>query len=58
MKVFGFSMNISQSYDTRSFMEEFKHLIEIDRYNKNIKRKNDSSLVDWENGQLKLIKKN
>ena len=57
MRVFGFTMNISESYDARSFMDEVKHLIEIDRY-KNTKRKNDSSLVDWENSQLKLIKRN
>ena len=51
-------MNISESYDVRSFMEEIKHLIEIDRYGKNVKRKNDSKLLEWENGQLKLIKRN
>lgn len=55
--MFGFTMNISESYDARSFMDEVKHLIEIDRY-KNTKRKNDTSLVEWENSQLKLIKKN
>lgn len=38
-------------------MDEVKHLIEIDKY-KNTKRKNDSSLVEWENSQLKMIKKN
>lgn len=39
MKVFGFSINISESYDVRGFMDEVKHLIEIDKY-KNVKRKN------------------
>jgi hypothetical protein len=57
MRVFGFTMNTSESYDVRSFMEEVKHLVEVDKY-KNVKRKNDSGLVDWENNQLRLIKKN
>lgn len=57
MRVFGFTMNTSESYDVRGFMEEVKHLVEVDRY-RNVKRKNDSSLVEWENSQLRLIKKN
>lgn len=39
-------MNISESYDVRSFMDEVKHIIEIERYN-DVKRKNDSKLIDW-----------
>jgi hypothetical protein len=57
MKVFGFSMNISESYDARGFMDEVKHLIEIEKF-KNVKRKEDANLVEWENNQLKLIKRN
>lgn len=38
-------------------MEEVKHLIEVDRF-RGMKRKNDSKIVEWENNQLKLIKRN
>lgn len=56
MKVFGFSMNISESYDIRNSMEEVKYLIELERYRMK-KRKNDSELVRWEDEQIKLMRK-
>ena len=55
LKVFGFSMNISQTYDVRGTMQEVKYLIELQRY-KMRKRKNDSSLVQWQDRQLQLMK--
>lgn len=57
MKVFGFSMNISETYDVRHSLEEIKYLVELERY-KMKTRKNDSDLVKWENQQLKIMKKN
>ena len=57
MKMFAFSMNISETYDVRNTMEEVKYLIELERY-KMKKRKNDTDMVQWENKQLELLKDN
>lgn len=46
MKIFGLTMNISESYDVRSLVGEVKHLVQIDKYKK-VKRKNDTKLVEW-----------
>jgi hypothetical protein len=50
-------MNISESYDVKNLMTEVKHIIEVERYRK-VARKNDSKIVEWENSQVKLIRKN
>ena len=50
-------MNISQTYDIGSSMEEVKYLIQLDRF-KMKNNKTDKDLVRWENQQLELIKKN
>jgi len=39
-------MNISESYDVRSTINEVKHIIELERYKK-VPRKNDSKIVEW-----------
>lgn len=57
LKTFGFSMNISETFDVRHLLGEVKHLIEIERY-KSTTRKNDSKIVEWENSQIALMRKN
>ena len=46
LKIFGFSMNISETYDARNALEEVKYLIELSRF-KMKNRKNDSKIVEW-----------
>lgn len=58
MKMFGFTVNISESYQSSNYLKEFQHLVEIEKYSDmNIPRSNDSDLVAWENKQIEEIKK-
>lgn len=57
IKIFGFSINISETFDIRNSMEEVKLLIEMEKYGMK-KRKNDSGMVGWENEQIKVIRRN
>lgn len=56
--MFGFTVNISESYQSSNYLKEFQHLVEIEKYSDmNIPRSNDSDLIAWENKQIEEIKK-
>jgi hypothetical protein len=58
MNMFGFTVNISEAYQSYNYIEEFSHLLELHNYPlRNIPRKNDSKIVAWENKQIEEIKK-
>ena len=57
MKVFGFGMNISESHAIRSISDEFKHLVELSQFKK-ARRTNQTEMHEWEDNQVKLIKRN
>jgi hypothetical protein len=58
MNMFGFTVNISEAYQSYNYLDEFSHLLELHKYPlSGIPRKNDSKIVAWENKQIEEIKK-
>lgn len=58
IKIFGFSINISETYDIHSTMDEVKLLIDMEKYGAKRRRKNDTDMVNWENEQVNIIRRN
>lgn len=53
MDMFGFTVNISEAYQSYNYLDEFSHLMELYKYPLGgVPRKNDSKIVAWENKQI------
>ena len=51
--MFGFTVNISESFKSYNYLDEFSHLMELYKYPLGgVPRKNDSKIVAWENKQI------